>query len=250
MKLLVLLLLGLLGLVLPGRGQAAAPPPEVWPTIFFENPAVALPLLVAAAVQHSAALEAIKTDQRITHEDLQMARKAILSSIILSNNFGYGNIASVTVADQSLLSNVGSTSSQTHYSTAINLNLPLDRLVSRRNQINRQQLQYQKLEHLQQAQEDGLRQSIIELYQNVLLDRKVLALRQQAYYSAQVNYQLAEKQFKNGEILLSEMSQLNDRYINAAIEQQNARSRYETAFMVLEDFVGGKISVLMTAPAK
>ncbi|WP_210517321.1 TolC family protein [Hymenobacter terricola] len=176
MKHLVLLLLGLLGHALPGRGQAAAPLPEAWQAIFFEAPAVALPLLAAAAVQHSAALEAVKTDKDITHEDLQMARKAILSSILLSNNFGYGNIASVTVADQRLLPNAGTTSSQTHYSTAINLNLPLDRLLNRRNQINRQQLQYQKLEHLRQAQEDRLRQSIIDLYQTVLLNYNTLSM--------------------------------------------------------------------------
>ena len=249
MKQIVLLLLGLLGHVLSGLGQAVAPPPEAWQTTFFETPTVALPLLVAAAVQHSAALEAIKTDKAITHEDLQMARKAVLGSILLSNNLGYGNIANVTIADQSLPAS-GTTSSQTHYATAINLNLSLDRLVSRRNQINRQQLQFQKLEHLQQAQEDGLRHSIIDLYQTVLLDRKVLALRQQSYYTAQVNYQLAEKQFKGGEMLLGEVSQLNDRYITAAIEQQNASSRYETAFMMLEDFIGGKISATMTAAIK
>ena len=51
-------------------------------------------------------------------------------------------------------------------------------------------------------------------------------------------------------MLLGEVSQLNDRYITAAIEQQNASSRYETAFMMLEDFIGGKISATMTAAIK
>lgn len=225
----------------PVGGQVAG-----WQATFFGTPDVALPLLVAAALQHSAELEALKTDMAMSKEDLQIARKAILGSVLLANNFGYGNIASVTVADQSL-PGTGSTASQTHYSTGINLNLSLDRLASRRNLINHQKLQYQKFDQVRQAREAGLRLQVIDQYQAVLLTHKVLALRQQSYYISQVNYQMGEKLFKDGEALLSEVSQLNDRYINAAIEQENATSKYATAFMVLEDVVGSKIAELMTA---
>jgi outer membrane protein TolC len=246
------LLLLLWGLALRGAGQGApvvpAPTMTGWQATFFEAPEVALPRLVAAAMQHSAELEALKTDMAMSKEDLQIARKAILGSVLLANNFGYGNIASVTVADQTLPAS-GTTASQTHYSTGINLNFSLDRLASRHNLINRQKLQYQKFDQVRQSREAGLRLQIIDLYQAVLLARKVLALRQHSYYIAQINYQLGEKQFKAGEVLLSEVSQLNDRYTNAAIEQENATSKYATAFMVLEDVVGNNIAELLTAPA-
>jgi outer membrane protein TolC len=248
------LLLLLLGQALQGAGQAVpvVPTPTAaatgWQATFFEAPDVALPRLVAAAMQHSAELEALKTDMAMSKEDLQMARKAILGSVLLANNFGYGNIASVTVADQTLPAS-GTTASQTHYSTGINLNFSLDRLASRRNLINRQKLQYQKFDQVRQGREAGLRLQIIDLYQAVLLARKVLALRQHSYYIAQINYQLGEKQFKAGEVLLSEVSQLNDRYTNAAIEQENASSKYATTFMVLEELVGNNIAELLTAPA-
>ena len=232
----------LLGLARPGASQVAP-----WQAKFFEAPAVALPLLVAAAVQHSAELAALKTDQAIAHEDVQLARKAILSSVLLSNSYGYGNLANVTVGDQSLPA-TGTVTSQTRYATTLNLNLPLDRLLGRRNQISRQQLLGQKAEQLRQAREDAIRQQVIDLYQSVLLAHKVLGLRQQVYTTAQVNYQLAEKQFKAGELGLGEVSQLNDRYLTAAIEQETAVSRYQTAFMLLEDLAGGKVSDLLSAP--
>jgi outer membrane protein TolC len=249
MRMLGLLLL-LWGQALRGAGQVApgaSAPVAGWQGTFFGEPEVALPLLVAAAVQHSAELEALKTDMAMSKEDLQIARKAILGSVLLANNFGYGNIASVTVADQTL-PGTGTSSSQTHYSTGINFNLSLDRLASRRNIINRQKLQYQKFDQVRQAREAGLRLQVIDLYQTVLLNRKILAFRQQSYYTAQVNYQLSERQFKAGEVLLADVSQLNDRYISAAIEQENATSKYATAFMVLEEVVGNKISALLTAP--
>ena len=250
-KLGVLLLL--LGQVLRSAGQGApmVPAPMTgWQATFFGTPEVALPLLVAAALRHSAELEALKTDMAMSKEDLQIARKAILGSVRLTNNFGYGNIASMTVADRTLPSaGTGSNSSQTYYSTGINLNLSLDRLASRRNIINHQKLQYQKFDQVHQAREASLRLQVIDQYQAVLLAHKVLALRQQSYYISQVSYQLGEKQFKAGEVLLSDVSQLNDRYINAAIEQENTSSKYATAFMVLEDVVGSNIAELLTAPA-
>lgn len=232
----------------PAAPVAAAAPAIVapaWQTKFFEEPDVALPLLTAAALQHSAALAALRTDQALLHEDLQITRKSILGGVQLANSLGYGNVASITVADQTLPS-TGTRSSQTTYGTGISVNMSLDRLLSRRNQINRQHLQAQKLGHLQQAQEEAVRRQIIAMYQEVVLAHKVLALRQQTCLTAHLNYQLAEKQFKAGDILLTDVSQLSNGYANAIAERESVASKYTTALLLLEDVLGSRISEVMT----
>lgn len=242
----VLILLALTGRALAAGAQGAAPV-EGWRRTFFEQPDRALPLLVEAALGHSAEVKALGAEKDITRQDIQIARKGILSSVLLTNSFGYGNIANATVADQTLPTARSSTSAQ-HYSTGINLNLPLDRLVSRHNLVRRQQLQQQRFEHLEQAQKDAVRQRVIDLYQAVLLGQKILSLRLQAYQSAQLNYQMAEKQFRSGDVTLAEVSLLNDRTLTAAIEQENALSKYATAFLLLEDVTGARIPTLMPQP--
>lgn len=239
------LLLLLLASVL--RVVAQSGPVAAWETRFFEQPAATLPRLVEAAARHSAELKALGAEKAMVQEELQMARKAIFSSVLLTNSIGYGNIANVALAEQSVAA-VRTANAARHYATGLNVNLPLDRLLNRRHQIQRQQLQGQRFEHLAQAQRDALGQRVIDLYQSVLLNRRVLELRQQSYVNAQLNAQLVEKQFRTGEAQLSDVALLQDRFVNATIERENADSKYTTALLLLEDVVGGRVADLLAQP--
>jgi outer membrane protein TolC len=243
--LVLLLLLHLRGLLLFGQNNAASPTPD-WQTTFFDSPTIALPLLTAAAIKHSSELEALELQKGIAHEDLQLARKNILGSVGLIASYNYGNLASVSLTDPNQ-PNQFTTFSSARYNTGVGLNLPLDRVVGRRNLVQREQLQYRRAEALRQDREKTIRQQVLRQYQDVLLARKLLTIYQEAYLSAQLNFQLVEKQFRKGQVQLSEYTPANERYTRAALEQATAISQYETAFMLLEEIVGDKISALMTS---
>ena len=255
MKTVPFLLLLLLGLGAPSRpaaGQALPAPkqqpaPGSWETPFFEQPDTTLPLLVAAAVGHSAAVEALKIEQAMGHQDLSLARKSLLSGVQLSGSYGYGNVSNNTVVDQSLPVAYATTAS-VRYAASLNLNLPLDRLLGRPNQLARQQLQSQRLDQLLAGQESAVGQHVIDLYQKVLLTRKLMALRQQACLTAEVNYQLGEKLFRSGEATLADVSQLTDRQIEAVAGREIAENDYATAFLLLENTLGCRVSELLAKP--
>ncbi|WP_170172769.1 TolC family protein [Hymenobacter rigui] len=232
---------GRAGLTEPEAGRAA------WEIRFFDQPELTLPVLVAAAVRHSAEVKALEAERAVTREDLQIARKAILGSVVLTNSLGYGNIANVALADPSVVP-VRTDNSARHYATSLNLNLPLDRLASRPNQIARQKLQGQRLEYLAQSRRDAVRQRVIDLYQAVLLAHRVLGLRQQSYVNASLNAQLAEKQFRTGEATLADLSLMQDRFINASIDRESAASSYTTALLLLEEVTGAKVADLLAQP--
>jgi outer membrane protein TolC len=241
---ILLVWLVLHGLLAGAQAPVAAPAASDWQLKFFEQPELALPLLVQAALDHSAQLQALHTQQSMGQEDLRVARKAILGMIQLGGSYGYGNVASATNGDPTLPT-AYTTSASNRYAASVNLGLPLDKLLNRGNQLNKQRLQNQQLEQLTQAQADGLRQKIVELYHTVLLDHKILAIRQEFQVSAQMTYQLGEKQFRNGDITLVEMAQLNDRYAEAQAAKETAASHYATSFMLLEDQLDDSISNLM-----
>jgi len=237
------------GQALPGAspsGAAAATPVPAWQATFFGAPEVTRPRLVTAAVAHSYDLAVLKTDQDVATQDLKIARKSILGAVQVINSVGYGNIATVTVADQAVVgTGSGTSTSQTRYSTGLGLNLSLDRLASRGNLLTRQKLLVHKTEQIAQAREALLRQQVLDLYETVRLDYKIMGYRQQAYLTAQLNYQLAEKQFKAGDLELSILSQLNSTYINAMSDQATAISSYTTAFMTLEELLGCSLAELL-----
>ena len=249
---LFLLLLGPLAHPRQAVGQSLPAPkqlpaPGSWETRFFEQPETTLPLLVAAALQHSAQVEAMKTEQAMSREDLRLARKSLLSGVQLSGSYGYGNTSNNTVGDQNLPA-AYSTTASLRYAASLNLNLPLDRLLGRPNQMARQQLLAQRLEQLLAGQENAVRQQVIDLYQKVLLNRKLMALRQQACLTAEVNYQLGEKMFRSGEATLADVSQLNDRNIGAIAGREIAENDYATAFLLLENALGARVSEVVAGP--
>jgi len=250
----VLFLLVLGAWVPPGRAVAQAlPVPQQlpvsggWETRLFEQPEATLPLLVAAALKHSAQVEALKTEQAMGREDLRLARKALLSGVQLSGSYGYGNTSNNTVGDQNLPAAFTTTASL-RYAASLNLNLPLDRLLGRPNQLARQQLQAQRLGQLLAGQENAVRQQVIDLYQKVLLNRKLMALRQQACLTAEINYQLGEKLFRSGEATLADVSQLSDRNIGATAGREIAENDYATAILLLENALGARVSEVVAGP--
>jgi outer membrane protein TolC len=202
---------------------------------------------VAAAVLHSAEVEALKTEQAMAREDLRLARKSLLGGVQLSGSYGYGNTSNTTVGDQNLPAAFTSTASL-RYATSLNISLPLDRLLGRGGMLARQQLQAQRLDHMRAGMETGVRQHVIDLYQKVLLSHKLMALRQQAYITSEINNQLGEKLFRNGEATLADVSQLNDRFIGAIAGRETAENDYATAFLILENTLGQRVSELLTGP--
>ena len=230
----------------PAWGQAAPAAGSGWQATFFEAPAVAMPLLQAAAVNHSAGLGSLEVEKNIIRQDVQLARKEVLASVALAGTYNYGNLTGGTLTDPNNPSVFGANSTLRH-SVGVNLALPLDRLASRRNLIQKQELRYQQADLQRQDREITLQQEVIRLYQEVLLAKKVLTLHQQAYLAAQTDHELAERQFREGQASLSELSQVNSRYSQAAIAQEAAGSQYETSFLLLESLIGGRISDLLTS---
>ncbi|MBF9236490.1 TolC family protein [Hymenobacter sp. BT683] len=223
-------------------GQAKPAANEGWQSVFFDSPETTLPILTAAAIQHSAQLKAMELDKSIGKQNITLAKEAILGNLGVNTNYTYGSLVSVggTGLDQLAVRNTP------RYSAGINFSLPLGQLVSRGNQIKREVLSYERTEAVRQDQENQLRQQIIPLYQNVRLARKLLTLQQEAYVNVRTNYQLAEKQFRQGQLTLQELSGNTGQLTSASMAQESARSQYDTAFMILEEVVGAKISTLMT----
>jgi|GEM_PF-1249599 len=223
------------------------PAANSWQAVFFDAPGVALPRLTAAAVQHSAQLRATGLDREISDQDLTLARRNLLASVELVGNYNYGNLASISLVDPQR-PNQFNTFSSNRYFAGVNFVLPLDRIVNRGTLLRRGALLSERNEALRQERENLVRQQIIQLYQNVLLARRLLTLRQEAFVAVQTSYQLAERQFRQGQLPLVTFSQVSTQLTDANIAQTTARGQYDTSFMLLEEVVGARISSLLATP--
>lgn len=228
--------------------QTKPAPAEGWQTVFFEQPGTALPLLQAAAARNSPILRGVDIEKAIAQEEIKLARKTILNTVALTANYNYGNLATIGGTGPNPVPSPGGFGQENtgRYSAGVGFSLPIELIAGRGNRIRREQLNLQRTETTRQEQERQLRQEIITLYQNVVIARKLLTLRQEALVNARTNYQLAERQFRQGQLTLPAFSEANSLITEVTATQESARNQYDTAFLLLEEVVGAKISTLMT----
>lgn len=244
MKKTLLIVLGLGWPATQLAAQVPTTPKEHWETIFFNAPAVALPLLTEAIIHHSSQLRVLSLDKLAVEQDIKITKKNILNSLAVGGTYSYGNLGGAGVPDPANPT-LFNTYNASRYSTGLSLSVSLAQVMSRRNQVERERINLDRTEANRQEREDQLRQLTIQLYQNVLLARKLLTLQQEAYVTVQSTYRLTEKQFRKGQLSLNELSGANAQLTSAAMAQESARSQYETAFMLLEESAGAKVSTLM-----
>lgn len=231
--------------------QASSKPAADWQTTFFEVPGVTLPLLTTAAIQHSAAMKTLDVEKSINQQEIKIVKKNLLSSVALGASYTYGNLASIGYSGASTSPNptpVGQVNApnSSRYYGGVNLSLPIDQLANHGALVKKQELNLQRTQSVQKEREAVIREQVIQLYQTVLLTRKVLTLRQDSYVNAQTNSRLAEKQFRQGQLTLVEFSQASGQFTDVSIAQESARNQYDTAFMLLEEYVGDKIANLIS----
>lgn len=231
------------------NGQHATPPATEaeWQERFF-NTEETLPLLMEAAIKHSAAIERLQLTKDIAQEDLKIKRKDILSGIGLGSGYTYGTrigLGNGEPQNQNPL-NAFVLPAQAQYNIGLMLSLPISQILNRGNELNKQKMQVLQAEADRKLQEKQIRQIVITLYQDIVMARAQLKLHQEAFQTAYIHYKLAEKQFEKREIQLGEMAKISESYSAAATAQGISQVKYATAILMLEELIGTKIQDLMT----
>lgn len=245
-----LLMFSLLFTALFTQAQPAVPAKATeaaWQELFYQD-TVAIPLLIDAAIAYSADLERLGQSKNIAQEDLKIRRRNLLSGISVGSGYTYGSRIGLGATDQQQQNQLNAfvMPAQAQYNIGLMMSLPLDQLLNRRNDLNKQQLVIRQTEADRKIMERQLRQLVISQYQEIALARTQLKLHQEAYQTAHILFSLAEKQFKKGEISLVEMVKINESFSGAAIAHNTSQIKYGTAIRMMEELIGKRIQDLMT----
>ena len=241
----------LIGLVLAlhsslALGQALPAPADAWQSVFFNSPATALPLLTAAAITHSADLQALEIDKSLGEQNLKLARKAILNSVGVGAGYTYGNQASI-----------GPATRRTPTSSALIVRAATRwGLTFRCRGAGGQPWpphQEGRAEHsAQRGRAAGAGKPAAPANYSAVRERA--AGPQGAHPTAGSLCEHAyrppagRKAVPAGPVELAGIFGGRQPLTSASVAQETARSQYDTAFLLLEEVVGAKISTLMTSP--
>ena len=81
-------------------------------------------------------------------------------------------------------------------------------------------------------------QTITSLYKDIALMGRIIGIKAEKQTMLQLQKQLAEKEFKQGQIHLSELARVSELAANARIDFETALNEYDKAFSALELLVG------------
>ena len=227
--------------------------PNDWQEKFFQSSEEVLPILFEAAIKNSAQVEKLDLGKEIALQESKIIRKEIFTNVSLGGTYTYGTSFNLLrfanpgqVFDPEMLGfNAFKLPSSAQYGTGLTVGLPIGQFLTRHNKIKRQELIQKQFFAESKNTEMEIRKVVIGLYQNIVLAKAELELNQEAFQTASVHYKLAEKQLASGEIMLSEMSVIQETYTRAAIAKETAKVKYETTFLYMEELIGMRIKDLL-----
>lgn len=230
-------------------GPAGPPTPNL--QNFFNSPEIVLPKLYEAAIAHSGEIARLDATRGVAEADVKLARKRLLNMLALTGSYTYGTLpyfaTAETAATPVYQANPFNLGARAQFAAGVGLALPLDLLATRRTTIARQEYVVGQAEAQRRTQEAAIRQVVIVQYQALALARATQQNAQDALQSANVSKQIADRRFKQGEIQVDDQMAAMDYYSKAQLAYEEARNKYQTAQLLLEDIIGMPITSISLA---
>ncbi|MCD4665100.1 MAG: TolC family protein [Bacteroidales bacterium] len=204
-----------------------------------------LELLISAALKKSPLLK--KQNSEILKDSYQVKRikKYWMDVFSLGVTYQFSTAGQV-IMDQLNQGYAVSAMDQENRGYLLTLSLrftPYD-ILSRNNQVKIAYHELQGSVHQKNIYEQQVREHVIYLYNRLKKALKLIPIRSEARQSAEVHRQMAEKEFVEGEIPVSELARVTEIESKAIEAFETVQIEYIEAFQQLENFVGIQLSKL------
>ncbi len=201
-----------------------------------------LSVLLDSAVAHNHYVQ-FRNLQIIVNECKLKAKQAEWTrNLGIQGNLGYGNLYNYSSNSESGIptSNITTSRSESNYNGAVYLNMPVNTVADRKNQIKLAKTEIEQAREMAGEQSSETRQLTIKQYNDVILKQRLLRIRSKYMETARISMQMAEKEFSNGIVTVTEYTRISEIVTHSEADYETARIDFLTAYMVLEEIVGMK----------
>ncbi|MCF8381292.1 MAG: TolC family protein [Bacteroidales bacterium] len=242
MKLLLYIIaLFLLWIMHPYKGIAQ----DQSDTKIFEN--FQLPSINAimdSAVLNSPLLKMGKLQTQIAESEAQTTKREWLKNIGMESSYYYGKFGSLSTIENTSVSQINSSlayAKQNTYSAGVYMRIPLSEMADRKNKNRAEQLKIEIAAQEEEKMKNELFEKIIIEYNRAILFIDLLKLKSESLETANLQIVLGEKQFRNGNLNLLDLSALKEGQVKASSDYIIALSEAKSQLMLLEQISGIKI---------
>jgi outer membrane protein TolC len=151
----------------------------------------------------------------------------------------YGNLNNFsTNADRAGSTSALTNTTQYNYGAGLSVRFPIFDLINRKNQINLAKYEVAGAKNMLESQEDEVRQTVIKMYQDLILKQKMLKIKSKLLGDNKVNMEMIEKEFRNGIVPVAEFVRITSIASNVEADYESAVSEFVIAKKLLEDMAG------------
>ncbi len=126
----------------------------------------------------------------------------------------------------------------------LSMRVPMDYFWDRGNRIKTAKKEMEKAMAAKDNQALELRKSIILQYNQLIITQKVLKIANDNTISMQLQKDMGEKEFLNGQMTLYELATISEMNRRAVTDFEQARIEFYNAYMILQEIVGIRFNVI------
>lgn len=179
----------------------------------------------------------LKSDRTLWVKNLGMQTDVRYGTINnFSSNTGDGQIPSLSVIQ----------SNSFNYGVGAFIKMPIYEVINRKNIIRSDQFEIEQAQYLFQSQINELRKIVIIQYNDLILKHRVLKIKSKYAETSKINLQMAEKEFSNGGIQITEYARQSEIAAKTEVEFETARLDFRTSYMIFEEIVCVKFNLFKT----
>jgi outer membrane protein TolC len=152
-------------------------------------------------------------------------------------NYGTADYYSInnTSGNQALNTSVQTTN---RYSVGAYVRLPLYDLFDRKNLIKADKYRYEQAYYEKENEKFFLRKQVILQYNDVILKQKLFRITNESLIESKLQAEMAEKEFAQGEINLTELARLKDMSAKSMMQYEQSKFDFINAYLMLQELSG------------
>lgn len=198
-----------------------------------------LKAVIDSVLKRNAMLKFRKSHIGVKESTLESERIYWTRNMGLQADGRYGTLNNFSSSEDGVSNTAYSTlSRQYNYSVGFYVKFPVFDMLNRKNQIRLAKFEVDEAKNMADFQEDEIRQTVIKLYQDLILKQKLLLIRSKSLSDGKINMQMVEKEFRNGIVPISEYVRITGMTSNLEADYELAKSEFIIAKQLLEDMAG------------
>lgn len=205
-----------------------------------EIPLPKLEVLIDSAMMISPLLDRIDVVKEIQERHIVSSKRDFLRGVALTSRYTYGNAGVLTTQESTTFQSFSTLNSSvtSQYLLGVNINMPIDFLVNRKNKIAIEQLRVDELDQQKEIAKLEIIQEITQYYYKVKLNYSLLKVQADKLQVDELNVLMTQKLFYKGESSVSELSRITEIYNKAQIDFEITKIEYQKTIFLLQKATG------------